>query len=141
MNASKEAIFEAAANLELWPTFLPHYRFIEYIEKSATRNIVKMGVNRDFIPISWVSEQVIDRQNFEVRFKHLKAWTKGMKVIWKFQQLSNKVRVEIVHDLKFPIPLLAPIGEVIIGEFFIEYITNQTLKHMKIYMEEQRDGS
>jgi ribosome-associated toxin RatA of RatAB toxin-antitoxin module len=137
MNASKDTIFEAAANLAAWPDFLPHYRFIEYIERSPTRNVVRMAANRDFIPISWVSEQVIDRTNMEVRFKHLKAWTKGMEVIWKFQQLPHGVRVEIVHDMKFRIPILSPFAEPIIGGFFIEYVANETLRHMKFYVEEK----
>src|SRR3981081_1206247 len=137
MNASKEEIFEAAANLALWPEFLPHYRSIEYIERSPPRNVVTMSENRDSAPISWVSEQVIDRTNLEIRFKHLQAWTKGMEVVWKFQQLAHGVRVEIVHDLHFRLPFLAPIAEPIIGEFFIDYIANETLRHMKIHVEEQ----
>jgi ribosome-associated toxin RatA of RatAB toxin-antitoxin module len=135
MNASKDTIFEAAANLAAWPDFLPHYRFIEYIERSPTRNVVRMAANRDFIPISWVSEQVIDRTNMEVRFKHLKAWTKGLEVIWKFQQLAHGVRVEIVHDMRFRIPILSPFAEPIIGGFFIDYVANETLRHMKLYVE------
>jgi ribosome-associated toxin RatA of RatAB toxin-antitoxin module len=137
MNASQKTIFDAVAQLELWPTFLPHYRSIEYIQKSPNRNIVKMSANRDSIPVSWVAEQVIDRQNVEVRFKHLSAWTKGMEVVWKFQELSSGIRVEIVHDLKFRFSLLAPIAEPIIGEFFIQYIADQTLKHMKTHVEQR----
>lgn len=79
MNASEEAIFEAAANLERWPRFLPHYRYIHYYQKGPIRNLVKMAARRGFIPISWVSEQTIDRERREIRFKHLRAWTKGMK--------------------------------------------------------------
>ena len=37
-----------------------------------------MAANRSGIPISWMSEQIIDREKFEVRFHHLKAFTKGM---------------------------------------------------------------
>src|SRR5207249_1950193 len=75
-------IFETAANLELWPTFLPHYRNIRYLERSDDRNVVVMAAIRSGIPVSWTSEQIIDRNNFEVRFHHLKAWTKGMQVVW-----------------------------------------------------------
>jgi ribosome-associated toxin RatA of RatAB toxin-antitoxin module len=137
MNASEETIFEAAANLERWPSFLPHYRYIHYYEKGPARNLVKMAARRGALPIAWVSEQIIDRQNREIRFKHLKAWTKGMKVVWKFRTLAIGVEVQIVHDLSFRVPPLAPIAEPIIGGFFINYVATQTLQHMKVHVEKK----
>jgi hypothetical protein len=35
-----------------------------------------MAATRSGIPISWTSEQIIDRDRVEVRFHHLKAFTK-----------------------------------------------------------------
>jgi ribosome-associated toxin RatA of RatAB toxin-antitoxin module len=137
MNASEEAIFEAAANLERWPTFLPHYRYIHYFQRGPVKNLVKMAACRGIIPIAWVSEQIIDRERREIHFKHLKAWTKGMKVIWKFQTLPAGVRVEIVHQLSFRVPLLAPLAEPIISGFFINSVATQTLRCMKAYVEKK----
>jgi ribosome-associated toxin RatA of RatAB toxin-antitoxin module len=137
MNAPEEIIFETAADLERWPTFLPHYRYIHYYEKGPVRNLVKMAANRGSIPIAWVSEQIIDRENREIRFKHLKAWTKGMKVVWKFRPLAAGVEVQIVHDLSFRVPPLAPVAEPIIGGFFINYVATQTLLHMKAHVEKK----
>src|SRR6478736_10420413 len=71
MHAPKMSIFETAANLELWPKILPHYRYIRYLERSPNRNVVVMAAVRSGIPIAWTSEQTIDRNNFEVRFHHL----------------------------------------------------------------------
>jgi ribosome-associated toxin RatA of RatAB toxin-antitoxin module len=135
MRAPKQRIFETAADLEKWPRFLPHYRFIRYYERGADRNIVRMAARRDFIPISWVSEEIIDRSKLEVRFRHLKAWTKGMEVIWSFVETNEGTRVSIAHDLRFRVPALAPVAEPIIGDFFIGHIANQTLKHMKMHVE------
>ena len=137
IHAPRETIFETAANLELWPKILPHYRYIRYLEQSVERNVVVMAATRSGIPISWTSEEIIDREHFEVRFHHLKAWTKGMRVVWTFKPISDGVLVEILHDLKFRIPLLAPIGELIIGKFFIQNIANKTLHCMKAYLESQ----
>jgi ribosome-associated toxin RatA of RatAB toxin-antitoxin module len=137
MNAPEEIIFETAADLERWPTFLPHYRYIHYYEKGPVRNLVKMAANRGSIPIAWVSEQIIDRENREIRFKHLTAWTKGMKVVWKFRPLAAGVEVQIVHDLSFRVPPLAPVAEPIIGGFFINYVATQTLRHMKAHVEKK----
>jgi ribosome-associated toxin RatA of RatAB toxin-antitoxin module len=73
INAPEASIFEVAADLERWPTFLPHYRYIRYFEKGSVRNIVKMAAKRGVIPVSWISEQIIDREKREVWFTHQKA--------------------------------------------------------------------
>jgi ribosome-associated toxin RatA of RatAB toxin-antitoxin module len=137
IRAPKMSIFETAANLELWPKILPHYRYIRYLERSPTRNVVIMAATRSGIPISWTSEQLIDREALEVRFHHLKAFTKGMRVVWSLRHAPDGVRVEISHDLRFRIPALAPIFDPIIGDFFIGYIANQTLRCMKAHVEGQ----
>jgi ribosome-associated toxin RatA of RatAB toxin-antitoxin module len=135
MYAPEDLIFEAAADLALWPSFLPHYRYIHYLEKGPVRNIVKMAARRGKIPVSWISEQVVDREKREVWFTHLKAWTKGMKVVWRFKPMPKGTEVQIIHDLSFRSGLLAPIAEPIIGRFFIDYIARQTLVHMKSHLE------
>jgi ribosome-associated toxin RatA of RatAB toxin-antitoxin module len=135
MRAPKQRIFETAADLEKWPTFLPHYRFIHYYERGPERNVVRMAARRDFIPVSWVSEEIIDRSKLEVRFRHLQAWTKGMEVVWTFAEADEGICVSIFHDLRFRVPVLAPLAEPIIGDFFIGHIANQTLKHMKTHVE------
>jgi ribosome-associated toxin RatA of RatAB toxin-antitoxin module len=135
MHAPKTLIFETAANLELWPEMLPHYRYIHYLERSPNRNVVVMAATRSGIPISWTSEQVIDRERLEVHFHHLKTFTKGMHVVWTFRDTPVGVLVEIMHDLAFRVNLLAPIADKIIGDFFIHNIASKTLRCMKAYVE------
>ena len=139
MHAPKTAIFETAADLELWPKILPHYRYISFLERGADRNIVVMAARRSGIPISWTSEQIIDRERLEIRFFHLKALTKGMQVAWTFSDMPDGVRVTISHDLRFRIPVLAPIIDPIIGDFFIHDIANKTLRCIKAYVEARAD--
>jgi hypothetical protein len=43
--------------------------------------------------------------------------------------------VRIIHEMKFRIPPLAPLADPIIGGFFIHYVANQTLQHMKTHLE------
>jgi ribosome-associated toxin RatA of RatAB toxin-antitoxin module len=135
MRAPKMAIFETAADLELWPKILPHYRYIQFLERGPDRNIAVMAARRSGIPISWTSEQIIDREKLEIRFLHLKAWTKGMRVVWTFSDAPEGVLVTISHDLRFRIPALAPIVDPIIGNFFIYNVANRTLWCMKAYVE------
>ena len=135
MHAPKMKVFETAANLELWPKILPHYRYIHYLERSPNRNVVVMAATRSGIPISWTSEQIIDREKCEVRFHHLKAWTKGMRVVWTFEDSPTGVLVKISHELRFRIAVVAPIVDLLIGDFFIHNIANKTLRCMKAYVE------
>jgi ribosome-associated toxin RatA of RatAB toxin-antitoxin module len=135
MHAPKTTIFETASDLELWPKILPHYRYIRYLERTPTRNVVVMAATRSGIPISWMSEQIIDRERMEVRFHHLKAFTKGMRVVWTFRQTEGGVLVEIRHDMAFRVSWLAPVADKLIGDFFIHHVANQTLRCMKAYVE------
>jgi ribosome-associated toxin RatA of RatAB toxin-antitoxin module len=135
MQASRAEIFEVAADLEIWPKILPHYRYIKYLERGTSRNVVIMAATRSGIPISWTSEQIIDREKIEVRFHHLKAFTKGMLVVWTFKETPAGVLVEIAHDLNFRVRPLAPLMEPIIGDFFIGHVANRTLRCMKAYLE------
>ena len=135
IRAPKERIFETVADLSQWPVILPHYRYINYLERGTDRHIVKMACYRSGIPIAWTSEEIIDRVKMQVRFHHLKAFTKGMDVVWTFTDTPDGVRVEIMHELTFRIPLLAPIAEPIIGDFFISHVAGETLKHMKLHLE------
>ena len=137
IRAPKKAIFETAANLELWPKILPHYRYIRYLERGEDRNLVVMAAVRAGLPISWTSEQIIDRNRMEIHFHHLKAWTKGMHVVWSFRETPAGVLVEIVHDLRFRFRLFGPVVEPIIGKGFIHPVASQTLRWMKMYLESQ----
>src|SRR6059058_641164 len=139
MRASKRLIFETAADLERWPKILPHYRYIRFLERSRDRNIVVMAARRSGIPISWTSEQIIDRSKLEIHFHHLKAWTKGMHVVWTFSDGPQGVLVTISHDLRFRIPALSPIVDPIIGDFFIHNIASKTLRCMKAHVEARAD--
>ena len=135
MCAPKMAVFETAANLELWPKILPHYRYIRFLERGLDRNVVVMAARRSGIPISWTSEQIVDRNRLEIHFHHLKAWTRGMHVVWTFSDQPQGVLVTISHDLRFRIPALALIVDPIIGDFFIRSVANKTLRCMKAYVE------
>jgi ribosome-associated toxin RatA of RatAB toxin-antitoxin module len=135
IRAPRWEIFEAAADLSRWPDILPHYRYIHYYERSPELNVVKMAAVRSGIPISWVSEQRIDRERCEVRFHHLRAFTKGMDVVWTFEETPEGVRVSIVHDLDFRVRALAPLADRITGGFFIQPVATRTLECMKKYLE------
>ena len=143
MKAPLKKIFQTASDLSLWPKILPHYRYITYLDKSEKKNIVTMAAWRIIpkiggmrIPVKWTSEQEIDHEKIEIRFHHLRAFTKGMRVVWTFRETAQGVYVRIVHDLNSEIPVIGKkLIEPIVGGFFIHFIANQTLMHMKTFVE------
>lgn len=94
-----------------------------------------MGATRSGIPISWSSDYWADERALELHFLHLTKWTKGMKVVWALTPTRDGTRVEIIHNLKFRIPLLAWLAEPIIGRFFISHIASLTLARFKTLLE------
>jgi ribosome-associated toxin RatA of RatAB toxin-antitoxin module len=131
MHAPRAVIFKTIADLAHWPRLLPHYRYVRFLERCADHSIVEMGATRSGIPISWTSELVVDRERMEIRFLHLKAFTRGMRVIWTFKETPAGVLVEIQHTLHFRVAALATLAEPIIGRFFVHHVANQTLRVMK----------
>ncbi len=141
IQADRSTIFETVSDLARWPEILPHYRYIRFLRRLPQASIVEMAARRTGIPISWTSEYVVDPQRMELRFLHLKAFTRGMKVIWTFNDTPAGVLVEILHVLRFRVPALAAVAEPIIGGFFIHHVANQTLRTFKAYLERQPTAS
>jgi ribosome-associated toxin RatA of RatAB toxin-antitoxin module len=135
MNAPREEIFALVRDLSRWPKLLPHYRRIDFLRKDGPRDIVRMAATRSGIPITWVSAFEADETLLELRFEHLRMWTRGMQVVWTFTPTRDGTRVEIVHDLIFRVRPLRWIAEPIIGRFFIENIAGKTLQTFKQIVE------
>ena len=137
IKAPREEIFPVVSDLSRWPELLPHYRYIRKTGPGEKGDIVTMAATRSGIPISWTSEYWTDENRLELHFLHLKKWTKGMKVVWTLTPTRDGTRVEIVHDMRFRVPILAWLAEPIIGRFFIENVANKTLSTFKQYFEKR----
>jgi ribosome-associated toxin RatA of RatAB toxin-antitoxin module len=135
IKAPREEIFAVVSDLARWPERLPHYRYVLFLDKTPRGDIVKMAARRSGIPIAWTSEYWTDARALELHFLHLAAWTKGMKVVWTLTPTRDGTRVEIVHNLRFRVPLLAWLAEPIIGGFFIEHVAAKTLATFKQHLE------
>jgi ribosome-associated toxin RatA of RatAB toxin-antitoxin module len=137
INAPRQDIFATVSDLHRWPERLPHYRYVRSIGTDGSRDVLEMSAYRGRIPVSWVSAYEADKELMELRFEHLRRWTKGMTVVWTLTPTRDATRVEIAHHLKFRIPLLARFCEPII-EGFITAIASQTLAEFKKFIEQGR---
>ena len=136
IRAPRERIFAMTTDLARWPEFLPHYRYVRFLEKHPIYDIIEMAASRDGIPISWTSELRILPAKMEMHFLHLRKWTKGMAVVWTYTDTPDGVLVEISHDMKFRFPPLAPLAEPLIGNF-IHNIASKTLARFKQLLESE----
>jgi ribosome-associated toxin RatA of RatAB toxin-antitoxin module len=133
VRAPRERMFALAADVERWPDHLPHYRWVRFLERGAAGGVVEMAAWRPFGPLRyptwWVSEMMIDRTAFTVRYRHIRGITKGMDVLWSLMQGDDGLDVTITHWWDGPAwPLVRfPAARLVIGPVFVHAIAQRTL--------------
>jgi len=135
--APPHTIYGLAAATERWPEYLPHYRWVRVLEDSGATRVLEMAAWRDGIPIRWVAEQTNDPLRPHITFRHVRGWTRGMEVDWRFDPLPGGLtRVTIDHVLAFRFPIASNfLGEHIVGRFFVAHVAGLTLARMKTLAE------
>jgi hypothetical protein len=130
--------FALGAEVERWPEYLAHYRYVTMIERDgAGGGLVEMSANRPFgvvaWPTWWTSEMEVRGLDAPggpaVRFKHVRGITAGMDVEWTFTADSAGTRVRIVHMWNGPRwPVIgATAARRVIGPVFVHGIASRTL--------------
>jgi len=153
VRAPWRTMFDIAKNVELWPAYLPHYRYVRFRERASDGGgLVEMAAYRPFgiagWPTWWLSEMSVDEGAPAIRFRHVEGITKGMDVEWSFRTVGAEAgaapgraargtRVKILHVWDGPpIPLLGIIAAtVIIGPVFIHGIASRTLEGLAVTAE------
>jgi ribosome-associated toxin RatA of RatAB toxin-antitoxin module len=134
--ADAATIFRFASTTEKWPEYLPHYRFVRILEERGPERVIEMAAWRGWIPVRWIAEQRNDATRPHIAFRHLRGWTRGMEVEWRFEPTPGGTRVEIEHRLEFLFPVAADwLGKHIVSDFFIDYVAERTLARMKVLAE------
>jgi ribosome-associated toxin RatA of RatAB toxin-antitoxin module len=153
VRASWRTIFDIAKNVELWPAYLPHYRYVRFRERATDGGgLVEMAAWRPFglvgWPTWWLSEMSVDEGEPAIRFRHVDGITKGMDVEWSFRTVGAEggaksgrgalgTQVKILHVWDGPpIPLLGILAATtIIGPVFIHGIASRTLEGLAVTAE------
>lgn len=136
IRAAPERVFAVAADVERWPDFLPHYRWVRMLERSDHVSLVEMAAWRPFGPLRyptwWVSEMWLEPGR-AVHYRHVRGITRGMEVAWRLTPRDDRVDVEIVHQWRGPAwPLIGKLAaEWVIGPVFIHAIASRTLAGVK----------
>lgn len=141
--APPDRVFAAASEVERWPDFLPHYRWVRQLEQREGKRVVEMAAWRPFPgfrwPTWWVSEMVVDPARREVRYRHVQGITTGMDVWWTVRPAEGGAEAEIVHQWDGPRwPLIGTAAAAwIIGPIFIHGIASRTLAGIQRLVEQQ----
>jgi aromatase len=136
VRADAATIFAFAAATERWPEYLPHYRYVRVLEEKGPTRVVEMAARRNWIPIRWTAEQTSDPSRPHIEFRHVRGWTRGMEVEWRFEPIAGGTRVSIEHRLQFRFPVAAQwLGRHVVSDFFIDYVARRTLARMKALAE------
>ncbi len=133
--APADICFQVAADVENWPTILPHYRWVKFQRKDGfAEGIVEMAAWRSFpgfnYPTWWASEMRYDPEHRTVFYRHIAGVTKGMDVEWKVTALEDgRSHLCIVHEWSGPAwPLIGSFAaNYVIGPHFVSHIAGRTL--------------
>lgn len=134
MRAPIDRVLAAAADVERWPEWLPHYRWVRLKPgPGGGPALVEMAAWRPFGPFRWpawwTSEMWVDRATPAVRYRHVRGITTGMDVAWTFSSEDRGTLVTIVHEWTGPAwPLVGrPAAAWVIGPVFVHGIASRTL--------------
>lgn len=136
VRADLARVFAVAADVERWPSFLSHYRWVRVLERGFATWTVEMAAWRPFGPLRyptwWVSEMRAEPPR-SVRYRHVRGITSGMDVEWRLAPDPDGVRVTIVHEWAGPNwPVIGGVAaEWVIGPVFVHGIAARTLAGVK----------
>jgi ribosome-associated toxin RatA of RatAB toxin-antitoxin module len=133
VDAGLDRVFACASDVEQWPTWLKHYRWVRFLERDAEGGLVEMAARRPFGPFGyptwWVSRMRIDRLTPAIHYRHVRGITRGMDVEWAFVPTDAGVAVTVTHVWGGPSwPVVgAAAGALVIGPVFVHGIAQRTL--------------
>ena len=134
-HAPRDVCYQVGADVERWPDILPHYRYVRFQRKEGfATGRVEMSAWRGFAgplrwPTWWVSEMTTDPSLPVVRYTHVDGITKGMDVVWEFENHARGTLVRIIHEWDGPRwPLIGRFAaDHVIGPHFVSVIARRTL--------------
>lgn len=134
VRAPLRRIFDIAREVEHWPAYLTHYRFVRFRSRTPDGGgLVEMSANRPFgvldWPTWWLSEMAVNSTIPWIRFRHVGGVTRGMDVEWTFAASTGGTLVKIVHTWNGPAwPVIGPIAATnVIAPVFVHGIAKRTL--------------
>ena len=152
-------MFERAADISRWPEILPHYRYVNVLERRNGEVVAEMAARHYGYPLWWRTIQIPLPDEKRIVFKHIGGITKGMDVEWTFEEqqtakieirepklTADESRISNIDSRRLPLTWLVQIhhhfnpdwmfpgrwfANRIIGEIFVKQVADKTLRRMK----------
>ncbi|MEQ1691173.1 MAG: SRPBCC family protein [Gemmatimonas sp.] len=147
VRAPLATMFEIAREVEHWPAYLPHYRFVRFRERASDGGgLVEMAANRPFgilnWPTWWLSEMSVNHTAPWVRYRHVGGVTKRMDVEWNFTETPEGTLTRIIHIWNGPSwPVIGEFAATqVIGPVFVHGIATRTLEGLACVAEQSHVG-
>lgn len=144
VRAPVSVMFRLVREVEHWPAWLGHYRYVRFRRGSSVEGgVVEMSANRPFgfldWPTWWLSEMQVDTRRPAVRFRHIGGVTRRMDVEWSFEPVADGTHVRLVHAWDGPHwPLIGVFAATrVIGPVFVHGIASRTLAGLSREAEER----
>src|SRR4051794_9790506 len=107
VRASVATMFALARDVEHWPAYLPHYRWVRFHERARDGGGgVEMAAWRPFRVVGWpawcLSQRAVEVVRPASRFRHTEGITAGMDVEWTFRPEVGGTRARSVHAWNGP---------------------------------------
>lgn len=152
VKAPANVMFELAADVEAWPSLLPHYRYVRFRDRQVGGGVVEMSANRPFGVVDWPTwwvSQMDARPHAEspdpvIRFRHIEGITTRMDVEWSFSPLPDRTtHVSVVHAWNGPPwPWIGTIAaRAVIGPVFVHGIASRTLAGLAATAERRQNSA
>lgn len=136
-----DRLFDTAADIARWPEFLPHYRWVKVLERTAGDVRAEMAARHKGFPLWWRALQKPMKEEKKIRFTHIGGITRGMEVEWTFQEVGASGAgptwlVQIDHEFTPSWPTPGPwFAKHVIGNVFVHQVAGKTLRRLKEVIE------
>lgn len=134
IRADSRVVFDLAAEVQDWPTILPHYRSVRVLANaSGNRRTIALAARRDVVcgvgfPLQWTAVETTYPAHGRIEFEHIGGITRGMQVAWSIERTSQaSVMVVIRHVFEPDWPVPPALIRLVVGEYFVNGVARRTL--------------
>ena len=134
-----EEVFSIVKDVENYGKFSPSYEGAQVLVREGNNLTVERTAKILGKRMRWTSEAEIGERT--VTFKQSRGPLKGMVTQWNVEREDSATRVTILHDHRFPIPLVGGfLSAKIVYPLIVKKMARRILANMKRALEMEVEG-
>ncbi|MFO8059516.1 MAG: aromatase/cyclase [Bacillota bacterium] len=139
VNASPEAAYEIACQMERYPEFFPSVDEVTVTERGEDWTVTSWVARLQGRPVKWTERDEFDEENRIIRYHQISGDLKVFRGQWTFEEEPDGCRVELVVEASLGIPMLGAALDPLV-EKLIRDNCNSMLRGLKEEAERQAAG-